>query len=227
MLRCVLLRAIIVSAHLKHGWSLLGSSEAETADQVIALLQPSVSFSIGDDPVEYVHGDWMEVARKASGLQRVECSATLMDVILKLVNEAEGGDAQAMAGLGAIYLFGQDCLQQRNLTWGFHWLSRAAHLEHPDALAAMGFLHASDALSDLYNFTAFTANRSHAQVLFERAAVGGSLYALMALGFRHANGVGVRESCAVSAELYERVSFTRYHDHFRSQARQVLHSHWV
>ena len=32
-------------------------------------------------------------------------------------------------------------------------------------------LHASDALRDIYNFTALEANRTHARVLFERAAI--------------------------------------------------------
>ena len=188
--------------------SLVGRVQVDVAAQVVELLKPSISFSLDEEPAEPTLESWKQLAQRAAGLQQLECGLGLVDDVLLMVHEAEQGDALAMAGLGTIYLFGQDCLRKRNLTWGIHWLSRAAHLEQPDAQATMGFLHASDVLRDVYNFTAFTANRSHARVLFERAAAGGSLYALMALAYRHGSGVGVRESCATGAELYERVRDT-------------------
>ena len=194
--------------------ALLGSvnRDLNVAGQVVELLQPSISFSLEEELIETAHSDrsWKALAQKAAGLQQLECHPTLVDGVLNMVDAAEDGDVLAMAGLGTIYLFGQDCLRKRNLTWGFHWLSRAAHLKQPDAQATMGFLHASNILRDVYNFTTFTANRSHANVLFERAAEGGSLYALMALGYRHTSGIGVQESCAVGAELYERVRILKH-----------------
>ena len=206
--------ALVAACLVAPGRALLGATAPlDVSAQVVELLQPAISFALdesgpapADAPPE--DGSWKEVARQAARLRQLECGPTLVDSAERLVDEAEGGDALAMAGLGTIYLFGQECLRKRNLTWGFHWLSRAAQLEQPDALATMGFLHASDVLRDLYNFTALEANRSHARVLFERAAAGGSMYALMALGYRHANGVGVRESCPAGAELYELVRWT-------------------
>lgn len=103
-------------------------------------------------------------------------------------------------------LLGQQCAPKRNLTWGLHWLSAAEQQGQPDAQAMMGFLHASDALRDVYNFSGLEANRTHARILYERAARGGSTFGAMAIAFRHAHGVGVRESCPDSAMWYEQVA---------------------
>ena len=105
-----------------------------------------------------------------------------------MLDAADGGDSLAMAALGTMYLFGQECTRKRNLTWGYHWLSRASELGQPDALAVMGFLHNSDVLRDMYNFTAFEANKSHAKVLFQSAAKGGSVYGMLALAYRYGFG---------------------------------------
>jgi len=105
-----------------------------------------------------------------------------------------------------MYLLGQQCAPKRNLTWALHWLSRAEQLGQPDAQALMGFLHASDVLRDVYSFEGLQANRTHGRVLYDRAAHGGSTFGAMAMGFRHAHGIGVRESCATSAALYEQAA---------------------
>ena len=84
-------------------------------------------------------------------------------------------------------MLGQQCAPKRNLTWGLHWLSRAEQLEQPDAQALLGFLHASDALRDAYGFADFAANRSHARILFEKSAAGGSAYGSMVLAYRCSN----------------------------------------
>ena len=103
-------------------------------------------------------------------------------------------------------LLGQRCAPKRNLTWGLHWTSRAEELGQADAQALMGFLHASDALRELYNFTGLTSNVTHGRVLYERAAQGGSTFAAMALGFRYGYGIGLRESCPESAAMYEKAA---------------------
>ena len=103
---------------------------------------------------------------------------------------------------------GQQCAPKRNLTWGLHWLSTAEQLGQPDAQAMMGFLHASDALRDVYDFSGLEPNRTHARVLFERAAAGGSAFGAMAIGFRYAHGIGVRESCPEGAAWYEQAAKT-------------------
>ena len=70
-----------------------------------------------------------------------------------------------MAALGTMFLLGQECAPKRNLTWGVHWISRAAKAGQPDALALLGFLHDSDALRLLYNYTevAFTKEQAEAE----------------------------------------------------------------
>ena len=87
-----------------------------------------------------------------------------------------------------------------------HWLSTAEELEQPDAQAMMAFLHASDALRDVYNYTGLEANRTHARVLFERAARGGSAFGAMAMAFRFGHGIGMRESCPDSSAWYEQAA---------------------
>mmetsp|Transcript_68738 Transcript_68738/g.136185 ORF Transcript_68738/g.136185 Transcript_68738/m.136185 type:complete len:652 (-) Transcript_68738:406-2361(-) len=150
--------------------------------------------------------DWRGLAKQAAELLELECTPELLSATSAMVDAAEGGDSLAMAALGTMYLLGQNCAPKRNLTWGLHWLSRAEELGQADAQAMMGFLHTSDVLRDLYNFSALSANRTHGRILYDRAARGGSTLGSMALGFRHAYGIGVRESCADSAALYEQAA---------------------
>ena len=85
----------------------------------------------------------------------------------------------------------------------------------------MGFLHASDALRELYNFSGLEANRTHARVLFERAATGGSAFGAMAMAFRYAYGVGVRESCPESAAFYEQAAQAAVEDAREARRKSV------
>jgi SEL1 protein len=106
---------------------------------------------------------------------------------------------------------GQQCAPKRNLTWGFHWLSRAEQLGQADAQGLMAFLHASDALREVYNFTGLQANLTRARELYDIAAHGGSTFAAMAVGFRHGYGIGLRESCPESAAFYEKAARSAIH----------------
>jgi len=171
-------------------------------------LEPKVTFSLdADQPLaDEADAEWRALARKAAALQQLDCTDGLLGATRRMVDEAERGDSLAMAALGVMYLLGQQCAPKRNLTWGLHWLSAAEQNGQADAQAMMAFLHASDALRDVYNFTGLEANRTHARVLYERAARGGSAFGAMAVGFRHAHGVGVRESCADSATWYEQAA---------------------
>ena len=67
----------------------------------------------------------------------------------------------------------------------------------------MGFLHTTDVLRDLYNFSAIEHDRAVGMKLLEKAAAGGSPFANLAMGYRYANGVGVVESCPTSGVYYE------------------------
>lgn len=164
-----------------------------------------ITFSLEHEDADIGHEDWQPLARRAAALEQLECTPGLLNATSFMVDAAESGDSLAMAALGTMYLLGQNCAPKRNLTWGLHWLSRAEQLGQPDAQAMMGFLHMSDVLRDVYNYTALDANRTHGRVLYDRAARGGSAFGSMAMAFRHSHGIGVYESCAVSAVLYEQV----------------------
>ena len=180
-----------------------GPTAFDPTQQVLDLLKPQCSFSLDHDDDAGSDGSWQPLARKAAGLEQLECSPTLLQSTESMVSAASEGDALAMAALGTMYLFGQDCLRKRNLTWGVHWLGEAARQGQPDAMATMGFLHSTDVLRDLYNFTGLEANRTRARELFEAAAAGGSQYGALALGYRHATGVGYLESCERGSVFYE------------------------
>ena len=191
----------------------------EPPPQGFRALEPKITFSLDDgsqhhdaladaDSVDAADGlaAWRTLARKAASLHQLPCSDDLLGATTRMVDEAEKGDSLAMAALGVMYLLGQQCAPKRNLTWGLHWLTEAEERGQPDAQAMMAFLHASDALHDVYGFTGLEANRTHARVLYEKAAKGGSAFGAMAVAFRHAHGIGVRESCPDSAVWYEQAA---------------------
>ena len=144
-------------------------------------------------------------------LQQLECTEDVLGAQVHMVDAAEQGDRLAMAALGSMFLLGQDCARKRNLTWGYHWLSRAVELEQPDALALMGFLHTTDVLRDLYNFTAVTHDRAAGIRMMQRGAAGGSPFANLAMGFRYMAGAGVAESCPTSGVYYEAAALSARH----------------
>ena len=150
--------------------------------------------------------DWKDMARRAASLQQLGCDEDLLGATRQMLSAAEDdGDSLAMAALGTMYLLGQSCAPKRNLTWAVHWLTRAEELGQADAQALMGFLHASNVLREVYDYDGFVANVTRGRELYEQAAHGGSAFAAMAIGFRHAYGVGLRESCPDSAAMYEKV----------------------
>ena len=170
-----------------------------------ARFEPQISFQLDDAPARTADDEapWRDLARRAASLRQLECTEDLLGSTMQMVDEAEGGDSLAMAALGAMYTLGQQCAPKRNLTWGMHWLTRAQQLGQPDAQALMGFLHASDALREVYNYTGLESNVTFARELYEEAAAGGSAFGAMAMGFRRAYGIGLVESCPESATYYE------------------------
>ncbi len=183
------------------------STSAPTMSPVI---NAPITFTLDDAEdaadVQLSATNWQDAARRAAALEQLECTSGLLEATSAMVDAAGNGDPLAMAALGSMYLLGQQCAPKRNLTWALHWLSRAEELGQPDAQALMGFLHASDALRDIYDFKGLEANRTHGRVLYDRAAQGGSTLGMMAMAFRHGYGIGVRESCADSAALYEQAA---------------------
>ena len=147
---------------------LLGTAAPPTEaspESVERVLQPAITFTLAAEPAAAeqagAEDDWRRLARTVAQLQQLECTEDVLGAQVHMVDAAEQGDRLAMAALGSMFLLGQDCARKRNLTWGYHWLSRAVELEQPDALALMGFLHTTDVLRDLYNFTAVTHHVSH------------------------------------------------------------------
>lgn len=158
---------------------LLGTATPPTEaspESVERVLQPAITFTLAAEPAaaEQTGGedDWRRLARTVAQLQQLECTEDVLGAQVQMVDAAEQGDRLAMAALGSMFLLGQDCARKRNLTWGYHWLSRAVELEQPDALALMGFLHTTDVLRDLYNFTAVTHHVSHGAPTICRAGTG-------------------------------------------------------
>merc|ERR1740124_1565241 len=189
---------------------LLGTAAPPTEaspESVERVLQPAITFTLAAEPAaaEQTGGeaDWRRLARTVAQLQQLECTEDVLGAQVRMVDAAEEGDRLAMAALGSMFLLGQECARKRNLTWGYHWLSRAAELEQPDALALLGFLHTTDVLRDLYNFTAVTHDRAAGIRLLQRGAAGGSPFANLAMGFRYMAGAGVVESCPTSGVYYE------------------------
>ena len=177
-----------------------------TPESVERVLQPAITFTLAAEPAaaeETGEDDWRRLARTVAQLQQLECTEDVLGAQVHMVDAAEQGDRLAMAALGSMFLLGQDCARKRNLTWGYHWLSRAVELEQPDALALMGFLHTTDVLRDLYNFTAVTHDRAAGIRMMQRGAAGGSPFANLAMGFRYMAGAGVAESCPTSGVYYE------------------------
>lgn len=189
---------------------LLGTAAPPTEaspESVERVLQPAITFTLAAEPAAAeqagAEDDWRRLARTVAQLQQLECTEDVLGAQVHMVDAAEQGDRLAMAALGSMFLLGQDCARKRNLTWGYHWLSRAVELEQPDALALMGFLHTTDVLRDLYNFTAVTHDRTEGIRLLQRGAAGGSPFANLAMGFRYMAGAGVVESCPTSGVYYE------------------------
>ena len=183
-----------------------------TPEMVERVLKPSITFELApkasaaaDEAAGAAESvaDWRKLARSVAQLQQLDCDEDVLGAQVQMVDAAEEGDKLAMAALGTMFLLGQECARKRNLTWGYHYLSRAAELGQPDALALMGFLHTTDVLRDLYNFSAIEHDRAVGMKLLEKAAAGGSPFANLAMGYRYANGVGVVESCPTSGVYYE------------------------
>merc|ERR1719483_618403 len=172
---------------------LLGTAAPQTEaspESVERVLQPAITFTLAAEPAaaEQTGGedDWRRLARTVAQLQQLECTEDALGAQVQMVDAAEQGDRLAVAALGSMFLLGQDCARKRNLTWGYHWLSRAVELEQPDVLR------------DLYNFTAVTHDRTEGIRLLRRGAAGGSPFANLAMGFRYMAGAGVVESCPTS-----------------------------
>ena len=178
-----------------------------SAQHVYTVLRPSVTFQV-DTGLDGGWQSWRDTAQSLARLEPLNCTDDVIGTTATMVNEAAAGDRLAMGAIGAMHLLGHECARKRNITWGLHWLGRATELGQPDALALMGFLHASNALRDLYNFTDVTFDRGRAVGFFELAAAGGSEYASLALAYRHAFGVGQPEDCPAGGAMYERAALS-------------------
>ena len=177
-----------------------------SAQHVYTVLSLSVTFQV-DTGLDGGWQSWRDTAQSLAWSSR-QLHDDVIGMTATMVNEAAAGDRLAMGAIGAMHLLGHECARKRNITWGLHWLGRATELGQPDALALMGFLHASNALRDLYNFTDVTFDRGRAVGFFELAAAGGSEYASLALAYRHAFGVGQPEDCPAGGAMYERAALS-------------------
>ena len=100
----------------------------------------------------------------------MDCASDVLGATSHMLDAAENSsDPLAMAALGTMYTFGQECSRKRNLTWGVHWLRRAASAGQADAQATLGFLHDTDLLRLLYNYTDLPFDKAKAVPLYEQA----------------------------------------------------------
>ena len=76
-------------------------------------LEPEITFSLDEEPrgpdhdadrVDEADGldGWRVLARKAAGLQQLECTDNMLGATGRMVDEAERGDTLAMAALGVM-----------------------------------------------------------------------------------------------------------------------------
>lgn len=176
-----------------------------STERILECIHPSISFALKPEETADAK-DWRKLAAKIASLQHVDCTVDLVGAIEHMLEEAEKGDTLAMAALGTVFVFGHESGLRQNLTWGMHWLKRAADEGQADAQALLGFLHESDALKVLYGYTAFKADKKRGSQLLERACAGGSLYASMVMGHRYSYGVGVSQNLEVGVVLYEQAA---------------------
>ena len=105
-----------------------------------------------------------------AALEQMDCASDVLGATSHMLDAAENSsDPLAMAALGTMYTFGQECSRKRNLTWGVHWLRRAASAGQADAQATLGFLHDTDLLRLLYNYTDVPFDKAKAVPLYEQA----------------------------------------------------------
>eukprot|EP00181_Compsopogon_caeruleus_P004728 CAMPEP_0184690120 /NCGR_PEP_ID=MMETSP0312-20130426/31042_1 /TAXON_ID=31354 /ORGANISM="Compsopogon coeruleus, Strain SAG 36.94" /LENGTH=706 /DNA_ID=CAMNT_0027147561 /DNA_START=54 /DNA_END=2171 /DNA_ORIENTATION=- len=101
--------------------------------------------------------------------------------------------------LGLLYLAGKGRMFPPDRRRAMELLSEAAHHGDPDAQAILGFLYASG-----FDPSMVPRDKARAILLWTFAAVeGGSIYAQIAMGFRHLHGIDVKKNCQKAAHYYE------------------------
>ena len=150
-----------------------------TPEQIVGVLQPKLTFDLRDADYEAAaaataaeDGDepWRRQAQLVASLEQMDCASDVLGATSHMLDAAENSsDPLAMAALGTMYTFGQECSRKRNLTWGVHWLRRAASAGQADAQATLGFLHDTDLLRLLYNYTDLPFDKAKAVPLYEQA----------------------------------------------------------
>ena len=103
-MRSRVIAALLVA--LPSAYALVGATRLAEATAVAPaqrLPPPEVSFQLDDDEAQADEDDrWRDLARRAAGLQQLECHEDLLGATTRMVDEAENGDSLAMAALGAM-----------------------------------------------------------------------------------------------------------------------------
>mmetsp|Transcript_74896 Transcript_74896/g.118397 ORF Transcript_74896/g.118397 Transcript_74896/m.118397 type:complete len:651 (-) Transcript_74896:107-2059(-) len=198
-------------------WLCLFFWRATTEDDteaILSLIKPSISYRLDVEDADADVEDWLKVASAAAQLLPIKCPEDMIGAIDRMLQEAQSGDAVAMAGLGSMFLLGRECEPGRhvswkptqNLTWGLHWLNLAAGKGQADAQALLAFAHTTDVLHDIYGYRDFRSDKQQGHRLLQQAADGGSFLATIATAYRHSVGVGVLANREEGVAWYEKAA---------------------
>ncbi|CDF40462.1 Sel1-repeat containing protein [Chondrus crispus] len=111
------------------------------------------------------------------------------------------GHSGAAATIGALLMAGDTHLK-RDVAAGVASLRRAAQVGQPDALAMLGFLHASG-LAERHGVR---KGLDQALLYWTIAAETGNVYANSALGFRYMHAIGLRRDYETAARYYKQAA---------------------
>lgn len=138
---------------------------------------------------------------KVEGLLESESRLDGKMARLLLTQAVEEGDVRAMTMLATASFSGTALGIPRNVTLGVDLIRRASDRGYPDAQAMLGFLFASGIAGD-----AVQKDIGTALLLWSIAAEGGSMYAKMAIAYRHLSGSDLQEDCTKASEYYKHVA---------------------
>jgi hypothetical protein len=176
----------------------------DESEAILRLIQPTITYRLDVEDADADLEEWQRVANAAAQLVPLQCPEDMIGSVDRMLKEAESGDVLAMAGLGAMFLLGQECEHSRhatweptqNLTWGLHWLTLAAEQNQADAQALLGFLHLTDVLHDIYGYRDLRTDRLLGRRLLQQAADGGSFFCnygnSLSPCVRHRSSIGQR-----------------------------------
>ncbi|CAE8714295.1 unnamed protein product, partial [Polarella glacialis] len=119
------------------------------------------------------------------------------------LKRCDPADGACLGLLGEVHLTGEAAPEERNLTEAMRFFQAGADLGDPDSQYALGTLY-SNLLED--GSKQPRRNQALSVLYLYAASVSGHQGALMAMGYRHAEGLGVPKTCGTAALNYIEVA---------------------